>query len=201
MQHVIIEKRADNGAVIGCYHDLEAVTSARPGIVFDQGEPDTSGRAELVIYRARTVHENFLYEVHEVRRANKCAECWAPTPYPLCDQCQNDYALANSMGATAMRRDPIIMDADGARELVARYFEDCRAARRVREAWSAEMHLRRTRAEYARAWKAWKLANEIRRRVAAMTGNRNGPAKAWADECRVILARAERAHRRALNQQ
>lgn len=38
-----------------------------------------------------------------------------------------------------------------------------------------------TRRRYARAWKAWKLANEIRRRVAAMTGNRNGPAKAWAD--------------------
>lgn len=98
-----------------------------------------------------------------------------------------------------MTRDPIIMDADGARALVARYFEDCRAARRVREAWSAEVYLRRTRAEYARAWKAWKKANHIRRALARLTGNRNGPAKAWADECRVMLARAERAHRRALN--
>lgn len=61
--------------------------------------------------------------------------------------------------------------------------------------------IQHTRRRYARAWKAWRLANEIRRRVAAMTGNRNGPAKAWADECRVVLARAERAHRRALNQQ
>jgi hypothetical protein len=55
-----------------------------------------------------------------------------------------------------------------------------------------------TRAEYARAWKAWKKANHIRRATAALTGNRNGPAKAWADECRVMLARAERNHRRAL---
>ena len=55
-----------------------------------------------------------------------------------------------------------------------------------------------TRIEYARAWKAWKKANRIRRRLAALTGNRNGPGKAWADECRVMLSRAERAHRRAL---
>lgn len=70
-----------------------------------------------------------------------------------------------------------------------------------REYWSAEVRLRHTRRQYARAWKAWKKANHIRRALAALTGNRNGPAKAWADECRVILARAERAHRRALNQQ
>lgn len=56
-----------------------------------------------------------------------------------------------------------------------------------------------TRRQYARAWKAWKLANDIRRRLAKITKNRNGPGKAWADECRVMLARAERAHRRALN--
>lgn len=55
-----------------------------------------------------------------------------------------------------------------------------------------------TRRQYARAWKAWKKANHVRRALAALTGNRNGPAKAWADECRVMLARAERAHRRAL---
>lgn len=55
-----------------------------------------------------------------------------------------------------------------------------------------------TRAAYARAWKAWRKANRIRRRLAALTGNRNGPGKAWADECRVMLARAERAHREEL---
>lgn len=94
MQHVIIEKRADNGAVIGCYHDLDAVKSARPGIIFDQGEPDTSGRAELVVYRARTPDCGLLhYEVHEVRQANACKECEVPTAYPLCDDCQNDATL------------------------------------------------------------------------------------------------------------
>lgn len=69
MQHVIIEKRADNGAVIGCYHDLDAVKAARPGIIFDQanGEPDTSGRAELVVHRASTPDCGLLhYEVHPV---------------------------------------------------------------------------------------------------------------------------------------
>lgn len=55
-----------------------------------------------------------------------------------------------------------------------------------------------TRTDYLRAWKAWKKANRIRRALADLTGNRNGPGKAWADECRVILARAERAHRGAL---
>lgn len=99
MQHVIIEKRADNGAVIGCYHDLDAVKSARPGIIFDQGEPSTSGRDELVVYKARTPDCGLLhYEVHEVRQANKCAECWTPTAYPFCAQCQNDRALMDGIG-------------------------------------------------------------------------------------------------------
>lgn len=77
--------------------------------------------------------------------------------------------------------------------------DKCR--RRYREQYDYRLLVVFTRRQYARAWKAWRLANEIRRRVAAMTGNRNGPAKAWADECRVVLAQAERAHRRALNQQ
>ena len=58
--------------------------------------------------------------------------------------------------------------------------------------------IEQTRKQYVKAWKAWRLANEIRSALAVLTGNRNGPAKAWADECRVMLARAERAHRRAL---
>ena len=85
--------------------------------------------------------------------------------------------------------------------MIPAYLEHAIRQQVRREYWSGEVRLMHTRRQYARAWKAWKLANEIRRRVAAMTGNRNGPAKAWADECRVILARAERAHRRALNQQ
>jgi len=75
---------------------------------------------------------------------------------------------------------------------------DILVSRRRREAWLADLAVRRSRSEYARAWKAWKKANHIRRATAALTGNRNGPAKAWADECRVMLARAERNHRRAL---
>ena len=55
-----------------------------------------------------------------------------------------------------------------------------------------------TRTDYLRAWKK---ANRIRRALADLTGNRNGPGKAWADECRVMLSRAERAHRRALRRQ
>ena len=48
------------------------------------------------------------------------------------------------------------------------------------------------RRRFVRHWKAWRLANEIRSRVAQMTGNRNGPAKHWADECRVMMMRARR---------
>jgi hypothetical protein len=55
-----------------------------------------------------------------------------------------------------------------------------------------------TRRDFARAWKAWRKANAIRNAVTRMTGNRNGPAKAWADECRVMLNRARRAHVRSL---
>lgn len=58
----------------------------------------------------------------------------------------------------------------------------------------------RTRAVHTRAWKAWLKANAIRRAVTKLTGNRNGPAKAWSDECRIMLKRAERAHRRALRE-
>jgi hypothetical protein len=48
------------------------------------------------------------------------------------------------------------------------------------------------RRRFVRRWKAWRMANEIRTRVAQMTGNRNGPAKHWADECRVMMMRARR---------
>jgi len=48
------------------------------------------------------------------------------------------------------------------------------------------------RRAFTRHWKAWRLANDIRSRVAQMTGNRNGPAKHWADECRVMMMRARR---------
>lgn len=57
-----------------------------------------------------------------------------------------------------------------------------------------------TRWEYTRAWKVWRKANAIRNAVTRLAGNRNGPAKAWADECRIILKRAERAHRYALRE-
>lgn len=50
-----------------------------------------------------------------------------------------------------------------------------------------------TRREYARAWKAWRKACEIR-----AADRSNHAAKLWYDECRIMLARAERAHRRAL---
>lgn len=56
----------------------------------------------------------------------------------------------------------------------------------------------KTRREYARSYKAWRKANAIRNAVTRLTGNRNGPAKAWADESRIMLRRAERAHRYAL---
>ncbi len=58
------------------------------------------------------------------------------------------------------------------------------------DAWN----IRCTRRAYARAWKAWRMACAIR---AAHRGSR--PVKAWYDECRVMLARAERNHRRALS--
>lgn len=82
--------------------------------------------------------------------------------------------------------------------MIPAYLEHAIRQQVRREYWSREVALLATRRQYARAWKAWKKANEIRRALAALTGNRNGPAKAWADECRVMLARAERAHRRAL---
>ena len=60
------------------------------------------------------------------------------------------------------------------------------------------MNIQITRRQYAKAWKTWRKANAIRNAVTRMTGNRNGPGKAWADECRIMLKRAERAHRRQL---
>jgi len=48
------------------------------------------------------------------------------------------------------------------------------------------------RRNFARAWKTWRKANRIRNAVSKMTGNRNGPAKHWADECRVMMMRARR---------
>ena len=48
------------------------------------------------------------------------------------------------------------------------------------------------RRAFTRHWKAWRKANHIRNAVSKMTGNRNGPAKHWADECRVMMMRARR---------
>lgn len=62
------------------------------------------------------------------------------------------------------------------------------------------MNIIETRREYKRAWKAWRKANEIRKALANLTGDRNGPAKKWVDECRVMLSRAERAHRREVRE-
>ena len=60
------------------------------------------------------------------------------------------------------------------------------------------MNPTQTRKAFARAWKAWRKAQAIRKATTRLTGNRNGPAKAWADETRIIMKRAERQHRRAL---
>lgn len=62
------------------------------------------------------------------------------------------------------------------------------------------MTVTQTRKQFARAWKAWRKACEIRKAVTRLTGNRNGPAKAWADETRIMMKRAERQHRSALQQ-
>lgn len=48
------------------------------------------------------------------------------------------------------------------------------------------------RRQFNRRWKAWRKANHIRNAVSKITGNRNGPAKQWADECRVVMMRARR---------
>lgn len=55
-----------------------------------------------------------------------------------------------------------------------------------------------TRKQYARAWKAWRLACAIRAATRRMGYGHNGPAKVWYDECRTLLARARRAHVRQL---
>jgi len=52
--------------------------------------------------------------------------------------------------------------------------------------------IQQKRRQFTLHWKAWRKANRIRNAVSKMTGNRNGPAKHWADECRVMMMRARR---------
>ena len=55
------------------------------------------------------------------------------------------------------------------------------------------MNIELKRREFVKAWKAWRKARAIRAAMSKLGHGRAGPAKAWYDECTVVMRRARRA--------
>lgn len=53
--------------------------------------------------------------------------------------------------------------------------------------------MKELRREFVKAWKGWRKARAIRAAMAKVGYGRAGPAKAWYDECTVVMRRARRA--------